>query len=95
MSLIDDNGISVWDADCSVMPDQPPEHQFMIMTYKGKDKFLWTYQDVQRALSLGVVNFLKDCKIHDVTKEQSDELKIFFDHWVILIKNEGNISSLL
>lgn len=95
MSLIDENGVSVWDADCSIIPEQSKEHQYMIMTYKGKQKFLWTYWDITRALSSGVETFLKDCKIQDATKEQSDELKLFFEHWIVLVKNEGNISSLL
>jgi hypothetical protein len=93
--LIDENGVSIWDAECPYDPDEPLESQSMIMTYKGSKQFYWSYVTIVDALSMGVDVFLKKSMPDEtVSQEAQLELKTFFEHWVKLVKNEGNIYSL-
>ncbi len=95
MSLIDENGIPVWEAETSFDPDEPVENQHMIMCYKGKKYFYWAYQTVEDALNFGVKDFLiKSMPFETFENDVVIELEIFFKHWITLANNGCNISDL-
>lgn len=93
--LIDENGVSIWDAECPYDSEEPLENQSMIMTYKGKKQFYWSYNIVTDALKIGVDNFLKKSLPNEnISQEATQELETFFIHWIKLMKNDGNIYAL-
>jgi hypothetical protein len=87
------DGVLVWDADCGIDQDIPPEDAVITMTYKGKHMFLWSYQDVENALANGVEEFVKKQITFETVRPQDiDELGRFFEYWMMLAEGGGDMS---
>jgi hypothetical protein len=86
------DGVVVWDADCGIDADIPPEESVIIMTYRGNYQYLWSYQDVENALKNGVESFVKAQITHENVRPQDvDELGKFFEYWMMLANSGGNM----
>lgn len=86
------DGVPIWQSDCYIDDDKHPEDYVLTVTYKGKHNYIWTYQDIKKAVDEGVYELLERCiTFEKVRAKDVQELHTFFVHWLKLIDNSWKI----
>jgi len=88
---LDDGKESIWGADWAIDPDQEKSTIYLTMSYKNREEWLWTYNQIHQAFTdKKVKEFAQSYITEEISDEDIKELTDFFFHWLMIIDHGGN-----
>lgn len=88
---LDDGKESVWAADWTIDLDQDKSTITVTVSYKNREEWLWSYEDIKKAFDEKTVKeFAQTYITEEISEEDIKELTDFFFHWLMVVDGGGN-----